>query len=180
VDKFSVFGFKDFSGAHFLRGGLFVLFLAAVLFLFPCHARANDLAALQTSVISTDLFLQWVPAQKSELGLSSEQIEALRGVQGDFKEKSEEIGQRIQRNASLLTKEVSKYPINLKKIKPAIEEISQLRGNLTYSAIKSLFRVQSILRQSQWDQAKSEWAHILAEKTVAPFPPAPSRSKGRH
>jgi len=172
---------KDFEGCtrwKFAGSALFAMLVAFAFCVFPAYVQADDLAALQTSVISTDLFLGWLPAQKSDLKLSSEQVSALRSVQGDFKGKSEEIGRRIQRNAVILSDEVSKYPIDLKRIKPAIEEISQLRGDLTYSAIKSLFRVQSILKQSQWDQAKSEWGHILASKAVAPASSASSVKAG--
>jgi hypothetical protein len=158
------------------RKVLFSVLIATAIFFVSGKARANDLAALQTSVISTDLFLEWIPAQKSDLALSSEQVSALRDVQGEFKSKSEAIGRRIERNAAILNQEVSRYPIDLRKIKPAIQEISQLRGELTYSAIKSLYHVQTILKQPQWDQAKSEWEHVLAEKSVNHSAPAPSKS----
>ena len=159
-----------------LLGGVLVL---STLFFFPESGRAGDLGAFQSSVISTDLFLSWIPAQAKELKLTSGQVAALREVQGDFKGKSEEVGRRIGRNAQILSKEVSKYPIDLAKIKPAIGEISNLRGELTYHAIKSLYRVQTILSQAQWDQAKAEWAHILATKAVAPSqtPSKPAKKK---
>lgn len=179
MDKLPGQDSEGLTSWKFAGCALFAMLVAFSFCAFPGDAAADDLAALQTSVISTDLFLGWLPAQKADLNLTSEQVSALRSVQGDFKGKSEEIGRRIQRNAGVLSEEVSKYPIDLKKIKPAIEEISQLRGDLTYSAIKSLFRVQSILRQSQWDQAKSEWGHILASKAVAPAAPSSSSKGGR-
>ena len=156
-----------------MLGGVLVL---SILFFFPESCRAGDLGAFQSSVISTDLFLSWIPAK--DLKLTSGQVAALREVQGDFKGKSEEVGRRIERNAQILSKEVSKYPIDLSKIKPAIGEISNLRGELTYHAIKSLYRVQTILSQPQWDQAKAEWAHLLATKAVAPSQ-APSMPSGK-
>lgn len=152
------------------------LVLAAFPAVWPSPACANDLAALQTSVISTDLFLSWIPGQSSDLALSPEQVSALKAVQGNFKGRSEEIGRRIQRSAEILSQEVGKYPIDLKAIKPAIDEISELRGELTYSAIKSLSHVQNILRRTQWDRAKGEWAHILAAKAFSPgAAPGPGR-----
>ena len=158
-------------------GALFggILFVAALVWA-PGPAGAGDLGAFQSSVISTDLFLSWIPAQAKDLHLTSTQVAALKEVQGDFRGKSAEVGRRIERNAKILGKEVGKYPIDLSKIKPAIGEISTLRGELTYHAIKSLYRVQTILNQSQWDQAKAEWAHILAAKALES---SPSPSKGK-
>lgn len=164
---------KTLSNRHsgigsIVLSGLVAFIGSAVLWFSPASAQADDLAALQTSVISTDLFLSWIPLQKEDLGLTLEQVSSLRTIQGDFKARSEAIGRRIQKNAGVLSAEVSRYPIDLKKIKPSIDEISELRGELTYSAIKSLFLVQTTLKQSQWDKAKGEWAHILASQTVAP------------
>lgn len=157
-----------------------ILLMGLIVTLSSRPARASDLGAFQSSVISTDLFLTWIPAQEKDLKLSSGQIAALREVQGDFRGKSQEVGRRIERNAKLLSEEVGKYPINLAKIKPAIGEISTLRGELTYHAIKSLYRVQTILSQAQWDQAKAEWAHVLAAQAVESSKgqaPPPKKSK---
>ncbi|EQD24897.1 MAG: hypothetical protein D084_Lepto4C00316G0003 [Leptospirillum sp. Group IV 'UBA BS'] len=166
------------KGAGFwspLFGGFLVL---SVMFFAPESVLAGDLGAFQSSVVSTDLFLSWIPAQARDLKLSAGQVAALKEVQGDFKGKSLEVGRRIERNAQILSQEVSKYPIDLAKIKPAIGEISTLRGELTYHAIKSLYRVQTILNRAQWDQAKAEWAHILAARAVAPSRP-PSSHPGK-
>ncbi len=144
----------------------------------PLSTHAGDLSAFRSSVVSTALFLTWIPAQEKSLKLSSGQIAALRQVQGDFKGKSQEVGRRIARNAQLLSVEVEKYPIDMAKVKPAIEEISNLRGELTYHAIKSLYRVQTILNQAQWDEAKAEWTHVLATQALeSPKPAAPSPPK---
>ena len=154
-----------------------ILFVA-ILLGAPGSAGAGDLGAFHSSVISTDLFLSWIPAQAKDLHLTSGQVAALKEVQGDFRGKSAEVGRRIERNAQILGKEVGKYPIDLSKIKPAIGEISTLRGELTYHAIKSLYRVQTILNQSQLDQAKAEWAHVLAAKALgSSTAPTPSTGK---
>ena len=158
---------KGFQGRILAGVGLVVALSGAVL-LSPPSARAGDLSALQTSVVSTDLFLSWIPTQSPTLALSSGQAAALREIQGDFRSRSEEIGRRIQKDALMLSGEVGKYPIDLKKVKPVLEEISNLRGELTYHAIKSLYRVQTTMNEGQWDKAKAMWRHILASRIVAP------------
>ena len=165
------------------RRGLFPRILAGVslaavlsggaIALSPASSRAGDLSALQTSVVSTDLFLTWIPTEGPALGLTAGQTSALREIQGDFRSRSEEIGRRIQKDAVMLSGEVGKYPIDLHKVKPVLEEISNLRGELTYHAIKSLYRVQTTMNQGQWDKAKAMWSHILAARTVTPSTPPP-------
>nr|EES52464.1 MAG: protein of unknown function [Leptospirillum ferrodiazotrophum] len=174
------------------RKGLFNRILAGVslvavlagggIVLAPATSRAGDLSALQTSVVSTDLFLTWIPTEGPALGLTAGQTAALREIQGDFRSRSEEIGRRIQKDAVMLSGEVGKYPIDLHKVKPVLEEISNLRGELTYHAIKSLYRVQTTMNQGQWDKAKAMWSHILAARTVTPsvapaVKPAPQGKK---
>ena len=157
-----------------LAGASLVAVLSGGAILFsPASSRAGDLSALQTSVVSTDLFLTWIPTEAPALGLTAGQAAALREIQGDFRSRSEEIGRRIQKDAVMLSSEVGKYPIDLHKVKPVLEEISNLRGELTYHAIKSLYRVQTTMNQGQWDKAKAMWSHILAARTVAP-PSSPS------
>ncbi len=151
---------------------------AALLALAPAGAHAGDLSALQTSVVSTDLFLSWIPSQAPALGLSSGQTAALREIQGDFRSRSEDIGRRIQKDALVLSVEVGKYPIDIKKVKPVLEEISNLRSDLTYHAIKSLYRVQTTMNEGQWEKAKAEWSHILATRAIAP-PSKKSDKPGR-
>ncbi|MGC8499829.1 MAG: hypothetical protein ACYDBP_03270 [Leptospirales bacterium] len=147
----------------------------ALLSLVPVGANAGDLSALQTSVVSTDLFLSWIPGQAPALGLSAGQTAALREIQGDFRSRSEDIGRRIQKDALVLSVEVGKYPIDIKKVKPVLEEISNLRSDLTYHAIKSLYRVQSAMNEGQWDKAKAEWSHILATRAIAPTSKKPGK-----
>ena len=162
---------KGLSGRILAGVGLVVAVSWGVLLAFS-SARAGDLSALQTSVVSTDLFLSWIPTQSPSLALSSGQTAALREIQGDFRSRSEEIGRRIQKDALTLSTEVGKYPIDLGKVKPVLEEISNLRGELTYHAIKSLYRVQTTMNEGQWDKAKAMWSHILATRTVSPSSPA--------
>ncbi|MGC8529416.1 MAG: hypothetical protein ACP5OP_04370 [Leptospirillia bacterium] len=147
---------------------LVAILSGGAILLSPASSCAGDLSALKTSVVSTDLFLTWIPTEGPALGLSAGQTAALREIQGDFRSRSEEIGRRIQKDAVMLSTEVGKYPIDLKKVKPVLEEISNLRGELTYHAIKSLYRVQTTMNQAQWDKAKGLWSHILAAQTVTP------------
>ena len=156
---------KGFSGRMLAGLSLGVAISGAILLSSP-SARAGDLAALRTSVVSTDLFLSWIPTQSASLGLSPGQTSALREIQGDFRSRSEDIGRRIQKDALMLSGQVEKYPIDLKNVKPVLEEISNLRGALTYHAIKSLYRVQTTMNEGQWDKAKAMWSHILASRTV--------------
>ncbi|MHB8421478.1 MAG: hypothetical protein ACYC9S_02650 [Leptospirales bacterium] len=132
----------------------------------PFHVWASELDPVQNSVISTDLFLNWIPSQKKELGLTSGQVRELKDIQVDFRLKSQDLGREMGRVAAILSKDVGTFPIPLKKVKPAIQRLSDLRGEVTYSAIRSLARVQGILKQQQWDKARRNWSILLRKQSA--------------
>ncbi len=151
------------SLAGYFLGGL----VAALLFfgsgiLSGVTAQAGELDPVQNSVISTDLFLSWIGNQQKPLSLSPDQVRELRDIRVDFKLKSQDLGREMGRIAGSLSQEVGTYPIPLDKVKPSIRRLSDLRGELTLSAISSLARVQGILKKSQWEKARTSWSEHLA------------------
>jgi hypothetical protein len=129
----------------------------------PERARASEIETLQSSVISTDMFLNWLPAQKSSLKLSSDQVKELRDIQVDFKLKSQDLGKEIGALATQLAAKVNQYPIPIGEVRPKIRRLSELRGELTYSAITSLSRVQGTLNRQQWETARRIWSTLITE-----------------
>ena len=165
--------------AGYLLGGL----LAGLLFFgggsfsgTPAHA--GELDPVQNSVISTDLFLSWIGNQQKTLGLTPDQTRELRDIRVDFKLKSQDLGREMGRIAGSLSQEVGTYPIPLDKVKPSIRRLSDLRGELTLSAISSLARVQGILNKSQWEKARTSWStHLATARSKAPSKPSNTPDK---
>lgn len=147
-------------GFMVLAGGLEVSSLK------PSQAFASELDPVQNSVISTDLFLNWISSQQKQLGFTTEQARELRDIQVDFRLKSQDLGREMGRVAGSLSKDVGMFPIPLKKVKPEVQRLSDLRGEVTYSAIRSLARVQGILKKDQWDKARRDWSVMLRKQTT--------------
>lgn len=139
--------------------------------------RASEIETLQSSVISTDLFLNWLPAQQSSLKLTKDQVKELRDIQVDFRLKSQDLGKEIGSLANDLAGRIGEYPIPLADVKPKIRRLSELRSELTYSAIRSLARVQGTLTREQWETARRIWSTLIAEHGV---PQAPSGTTRGH
>ena len=149
--------------AGYLLGGLLAgLLLFGGGIFSGSSASAGELDPVQNSVISTDLFLSWIGNQQKPLGLTPDQVRELRDIRVDFKLKSQDLGREMGRIAGSLSQEVGTYPIPLDKVKPSIRRLSDLRGELTLSAISSLARVQGILKKSQWEKARTSWSTHLA------------------
>ncbi len=161
-------------GTRVLAGVTVFVFLVSFVVSGPGRVRASEIETLQSSVISTDLFLNWLPSQKSSLKLSSDQVKELRDIQVDFRLRSQDLGKEIGVLATRLATWVSKYPIPLEKVRPKIRRLSELRSELTYSAIRSLARVQGTLNRDQWDAARRIWSTLIAEHAV----PGASRGSG--
>ncbi|MCL4460806.1 MAG: hypothetical protein M1297_03695 [Nitrospirae bacterium] len=162
--------------AGYLLGGLFaglLLLQGPALLSPPPSARAGELDPVQNSVISTDLFLSWIGNQQKSLSLSPDQVRELRDIRVDFKLKSQDLGREMGRIAGSLSRDVGTYPIPLNKVKPSIRRLSDLRGELTLSAISSLARVQGILKKAQWDKARMSWsAHLAASRSTESSSPS--------
>lgn len=166
-------GKRFFAGM--LIGWMILASGSGISILEPLQASAAELDPVQNSVISTDLFLNWIPSQQKELGLTNDQVRELRDIQVDFRLKSQDLGREMGRIAETLSKEVGTFPIPLKKVKPEIQRLSDLRGEVTYSAIRSLARVQGILKKAQWDKARQDWSTLLSKQQSTSKPKGPSR-----
>ncbi len=162
------------TGRGFLAGvmtGLIVLAIApGFSSMLPKQIQAAELDPVQNSVISTDLFLNWLPSQQKELGLTNDQVRELRDIQVNFRLKSQDLGKEMGRIAGSLSKKVSVFPIPLQEVKPEIQRLSDLRGEVTFSAISSLAHVQGILKKEQWDKARQDWSTLLSKQSTSKSP----------